>query len=292
MVHLFLRSACALLLLLSLTGLASAQSRTALVIGNGAYQSFPALKTPATDATIVAETLQAAGYDVTELHDVGQADIGQVIRNFLDKVAAGEPGGTAFVYYSGHAARSKGENFLIPVDAVIGSEGDIENETFRLKELTEELVKLPLSARIIVLDASRDHQIGNTNGRPAPKGLATTQVLPGMLIAFAAAPGAIGVDGDADYSLYTGTLVAQMRQPGLDLAQMLKNTRTEVNTTTAGLQTPWTRSALQASLRLFEATGEQASEPEAAPEQKPRKRRSGGNDASRLIRNILRNAPF
>jgi uncharacterized caspase-like protein len=268
-----------------------AQSRNALVIGNGAYQSVPALKTPATDAAIVAETLQAAGYDVTQLHDVLQADIGQIMRDFLDKIAAGEPGGIAFVYYSGHAARSKGENFLLPVDAVINNENEIAGETFRLKELTEELVKLPLSARIIVLDAARDHQIGSAGGKPTANGLATSQVLPGMLIAFAATPGAIAVDGDADYSLFTGTLVTQMRQPGLDLEQMLRNTRIEVNNATAGRQAPWTRSALHAGLRLFDAPDQQANEAAAAPKQ-PRKRRSNGSDPIRAMRQILRHGLF
>src|SRR5664279_6511661 len=100
----FLRNACCAIFLLSPLGDAAlARSRNALVIGNGAYENAPGLKTPATDASIVAETLQAAGYDVTELHDVRQGDIGQVMRTFLDKVAAGGADGTAFVYYSGHA---------------------------------------------------------------------------------------------------------------------------------------------------------------------------------------------
>src|SRR5664279_4496697 len=94
----------ALLLLSSLSGATLAQSRNALVIGNAAYENAPTLKTPVTDASIVAETLQAAGYDVTELHDVRQGDIGVAISTFLDKVAAGGADGTAFVYYSGHAA--------------------------------------------------------------------------------------------------------------------------------------------------------------------------------------------
>ena len=50
-----------------------AQPRNALVIGNGAYTVLPALKTPAADAAIVAETLQAAGYDFTELPDLPRA---------------------------------------------------------------------------------------------------------------------------------------------------------------------------------------------------------------------------
>lgn len=76
------------ILLLLLTSAARAEPRTALVIGNAAYQSAPVLKTPIVDAEIVAETLRAANFDVTEMHDVCQAEIGQVMRTFLDKLAA------------------------------------------------------------------------------------------------------------------------------------------------------------------------------------------------------------
>ncbi len=41
--------------MLALAGTASAQSRNALVIGNAAYTSAPKLKTPGTDAAIVAD---------------------------------------------------------------------------------------------------------------------------------------------------------------------------------------------------------------------------------------------
>ncbi|HLA20150.1 MAG TPA: caspase family protein, partial [Pseudolabrys sp.] len=244
----------------SFAGAALAQSRNALVIGNSAYQTAAALKTPATDAAIMTETLRAAGYDVTELRDIRQADIGQTMRDFLDKVAAGGPEGVAFVYYSGYAAQSEGENFLVPVDAVINSDGDVAGEAFRLNDLTEELAKIPLAARIVVLDASRDHKFGAASGKPVAKGLAMGDSAPGMLLAFAAAPGALAIDGDGEYSLYTGALVTMMREPGLDMEQIFKAVRLQINQTTAGAQTPWMVADLAIELRLFAAT---AAEPTA-----------------------------
>ena len=75
----------------------------ALVIGNAAYKGVAGLKTPITDASIVAETLLAAGYEVTELHDIGKANIGPSMRDFLDKVSASGPDAVAILYYSGYA---------------------------------------------------------------------------------------------------------------------------------------------------------------------------------------------
>ena len=235
-------------------GGALAQSRNALVIGNSAYESAPALKTPATDASIVAETLKGAGYDVTELRDLRQANIGQVMRDFLDKVAAGGPDGVALVYYSGYGVQADGENYLVPIDAVINTSSDVASEAFRLNDLLDALASTPLAARIVILDAARDHKFGSAGGKPLAKGLAMANSFPGTLLAFSAAPGALSIDGDGDYSLFTGALVTMMRQPGLDLEQILKATRLAVNKETSGAQTPWMVSTLGVDVGLFAAT--------------------------------------
>lgn len=272
--------------LVFLAGAAFAQSHTALVIGNGAYESAPSLKTPITDAAIVAETLRAAGYDVTELHDVRQANIGQAMRDFLDKLAAGGPDGIALVYYSGHGAQSASENYLVPVDAVINTDSDIASEAFRLKDLLDALTATPLAARVVVLDAARDHKFGSSGGKPVAKGLAIADTTPGTLLAYAVAPGALSIDGDADYSLYTGTLVTAMRQPGLDLEQIFKATRQQVNKATKGAQTPWTAAGLVVDVTLFSApTVEPPALAEAPPPAaEPRKKRARRD---RSIPNLL-----
>lgn len=258
---------CATLALVSLAGVALAQSRNALVIGNSAYESAPRLKTPATDAAIIAETLRAAGYEVTELRDVRQANIGQAMRDFLDKAAAGGSDGAAFFYFSGYGAQAEGENYLVPVDAVISNDGEVAKEAFHLDDLLDELKDIPLAARIVVLDASRDHKFGSAGSRPVAKGLAMGDTIPGMLLAFAAAPGALAIDGDGDYSLFTGALVTMLRQPGLDMEQIFKATRVQVNQTTSGAQTPWMVSALNLDMRLFAAT-----DAAPAPRSRPRGR--------------------
>jgi uncharacterized caspase-like protein len=240
--------------LVAFASAALAQSRNALVIGNGAYTSAPALKTPTTDASIVAETLRAAGYNVTELHDIRQATIGQSMRDFLDKVAAGGPDGIAYVYYAGYGAQSEGENYLVPVDAVINRDADVANEAFRLNDLLQELADLPLAARVVILDASYDHRLGSAGNQPVPRGLAMANTMPEMLIAFAAAPGAVTGEQDGTYSLFTGTLVTLMRQSGLDMEQIFKTTRLQVNKQTAGAQTPWMSGDLTGDLILFGAT--------------------------------------
>ena len=292
--HFTKTSACILLLvfLLADTALTQTQTHKALVIGNAAYTSVAALKTPTTDASIVAETLLAAGYDVTELHDVRKTNIGQSIRDFLDKVSTSGPDGVAIFYYSGYAAQSNGENFLVPVDAIINEESDVAREAFRLRDFIDELAKTPLAARIIILDASRDHQFGLASSKPVAKGLAAEDMIPGTLVAFAAAPGVISIDGFEDHSLYTEALVATMRQPGLDMEQIFKKTRLQISKTTSRMQIPWMISALDVELHLFNASNQEVGQNDSKPKKSQSKKSRTHQVPMGAIRDLIRRAPF
>jgi caspase domain-containing protein len=239
--------------------------RVALIIGNAAYQSANGIATAAADATIVAETMRTAGYDVTELHDVVAADFGQAIRTFLDKVYAAGPEAVAFIYFGGYGAQFDGENYLVPVDARIARYADVPAQAFRLNDLVRELAELPAAARVIVLDASRDHGFGRDTKEAVPPGLAMMDAPAGMMIAFAAAPGAVSGEIEGPYSLYTGTLVTLMRQPGLDIEQIFKATRLQVNKVSTGAQTPWSSSTLAVGLKLFDAPDGTPAPQAAAP---------------------------
>lgn len=254
----------------------SAQSNVALVIGNSTYQNAKPLSTAIADASAIAETLRGAGYDVITSTDVHQKDIGEVMRLFLDKVAAASGNAVAFFYYAGYAAQFRGVNYLIPIDAPISSASDIPTQSLRLGELVEALAKTPAVARIIVLDASYNHGFGRGTEEVVLPGLAVMVPPPGMAIAFAAPPRQIAVEGAGTYSLYTQTLVTLMRQRGLELDQIFKATRYQVNRATSGRQTPWTSSALLVDVTLFSAPGgaPQAAAPAAPkPADRPPKKK-------------------
>ena len=95
---------------------AQAEKRIALVIGNAAYQAG-ALATPANDAGLVAQTLQAAGFDVVGARDLDEEALRRSMRDFVDKAAASGPDTVAFVYLAGYGLQLAGENYLAPVDA-------------------------------------------------------------------------------------------------------------------------------------------------------------------------------
>src|SRR5882724_6578124 len=81
---------------------AFAESRMALVIGNSAYQTVPALPNPANDAKAVAEFLKLAGFEVTTVKDLAQHEMRQTIGQFADALAGKGRDTVALVYYAGH----------------------------------------------------------------------------------------------------------------------------------------------------------------------------------------------
>ena len=58
------------------------EKRLALVVGNGAYQAG-ALQTAANDAGLVAQTLQAAGFDVIGARDLDGETLRKSFRDFI-----------------------------------------------------------------------------------------------------------------------------------------------------------------------------------------------------------------
>jgi len=101
----FPRLAVWLVVLLPLTTLgqrtgSAAEVRFALVVGNDEYKDAK-LATPANDAGLVADALQAAGFTVTGARNLDQATLRESFREFLGQVAAGGPDAVAFIYLAG-----------------------------------------------------------------------------------------------------------------------------------------------------------------------------------------------
>src|SRR6201985_4025298 len=105
----------------------------ALVIGNAGYQAG-ALTTPANDAGLIAQTLQAAGFDVAGARDLDQDSLRRAFRDFLEKATGAGPDTVAFIYVSGYGVQLEGENYFVPVDAKIARDSDVAAEAIRLSD--------------------------------------------------------------------------------------------------------------------------------------------------------------
>src|SRR5476651_1015941 len=116
--------ALAVLALMPPANAQTSEKRIALVIGNAAY-SAGALQTSANDAGLVAQTLQAAGFEVVGARDLDQNTLRGALRDFLTKAATIGPDMQAFVYLSGRGLQFEGDNYFVPVDAQIARDADV-----------------------------------------------------------------------------------------------------------------------------------------------------------------------
>ena len=236
--------------------------RIALVIGNAAYAD-QALATTANDAGLIAQTLQAAGFDVVGARDLDGQLLRTAFRDFLDKAAAAGPDMQAFVYLSGRALQYNGDNYFVPVDARIARDADAPLESVRLSDFTHALAQTPGRARIIVVDGARANPYA-AEGPPLAPGLALVDPEPGELIAFNAAPGTLAGDEQGPYGVYGKTLAGAMRQGGVDVAEVFDQTRVLVNQETQGALIPWDASKLDGAYYIFERAADAPPPPIAA----------------------------
>jgi uncharacterized caspase-like protein len=243
---------------------AGAEKRFALVIGNAGYQ-VGALTTPASDAGLIAQTLQAAGFDVAGARDLDQDSLRRAFRDFLDKATNSGPDTVAFIYVSGYGLQLEGENYIVPIDAKIARDSDVTAEALRISDYTRPLAALKLKAGIVVLDLARANPFARS-GPPLAGGLALVEPEPGLLVAFNAAPGTVAPEGQGPYGAYAPALAEMIREGGLPLASVFDRARLRVNDATKGAQVPWHASKVETSLVFFERAPD-APPPAASTEQ-------------------------
>jgi uncharacterized caspase-like protein len=243
-------------------GAAPPNPRIALVIGESTYGD-QTLATPVNDAALIAQTLQAAGFDVVGARDLDEKSLRGAMRDFLDKAAAIGPDMQAFVYLAGRGVQYEGDNFFLPVDAQLARDSDTPMAAVRIADFAHALASEPGRARIVVLDAARASPAPG-QGQPLAGGLALVDPDQGELVAFNAAPGAIGGDEQGPYGVYAKTLAGAMREGGLAIEDVLAQTRVQVNQATGGAQIPWSASKLTAPYYVFERAADAPPPPAAA----------------------------
>ena len=224
---------------------ATAQKRVALVIGNGSYQHTAHLKNPVNDAGDVAAALERLGFDVLRSIDLSHSGMRDIIRTFSQKVNGAD---VALVFYAGHGLQVSGKNYLLPVDAQIETQADLEFGSIDLNLLLS-FMEGQAKTSIVFLDACRDNPLGSrlsrgTRSASVGRGLAQVDTGVGTLIAFATQPGNVALDGDGRNSPFTSALLTIMERPGLPLSEVMISVRNEVLKSTAGKQVPWEHSSL------------------------------------------------
>jgi uncharacterized caspase-like protein len=247
-------------------GPALADKRVALVIGVSKYQQVPRLTNPARDADAVAALFKQAGFDViNNQRDVGIVELRRVIREFSETARDAD---IAVVYYAGHGIEVDGTNYLVPADAKLASDFDIEDETISLDRVLKALDGTK-RLRLVILDACRDNPFANTMKRSVAsraigRGLAKVEpTMSDTLIAFAAKAGAVASDGDGTNSPFAAALVKYIAEPGLDLRIAFGRVRDDVLKTTGYRQEPFVYGSLGGQTMSLVPAAAKPADPEA-----------------------------
>jgi Caspase domain/WD domain, G-beta repeat len=224
---------------------AQAEKRVALIIGNGTYTKVARLNNPKNDAAAMEAMFKAAAFtSVVRLNDLGAAAMKRALRDFADSVQDAD---IAVVFYAGHGIEVAGVNYLIPIDAVLERDIDVQDEAVSLDRINQVLEPVK-RLRLIILDACRD----NPFARSMRRTIATRSVRsgygeiderslpPNTLIAYAQRAGLTAEDGvGSSNSPYTTALIKHLPTPGLDIELALRRVRDEVLRATKNKQEPF-----------------------------------------------------
>jgi hypothetical protein len=226
---------------------ASAQRKVALIIGNATYGHHGGLPNVPNDAVAMAGLFKSAMFDFVDVrHNLGVAELRRALRDFAGRAADAD---VAVLFYAGHGIEVGQTNYLVPVDARLATDFDVEDEAVPLDRVLQAMEPAK-RLRLVILDACRENPFVRSMkrtiaARAVGRGLARTEPsTTDTLIAYATRPNAVAEDGRGQNSPFTAALVKHLLTPGLDLRIALGQVRDEVLATTARKQEPYVTGSL------------------------------------------------
>jgi uncharacterized caspase-like protein len=235
---------------------ASFGRRVALIIGNGNYEHAPKLPNATNDAKALAAALTASGFQsVTLKLDLKREE---VIAALSDFARLADNADWAVVYYSGHGIEYRGTNYIIPVDARLLMDRDIDLEAVDVGKVMD-VVDGAKRLRLIILDACRnnpfiDQMKRTVASRAITRGLAPVEPDAGSLIVYSAKGGETALDGEGQDSPFATALLNRIRMPNLEIRRLFDLVRDDVLASTNKQQQPFTYGSLSGSEDFFFTT--------------------------------------
>ncbi len=217
------------------------QKRLALLIGNAAYTGYIPLKNPVNDANDLANVLRRLNFEVMIYNNLTFSEMGDAMIEFGKKLSQNP--GVGLFYFSGHGVQYQGKNYLIPVDAtkVLTTPKQLAFKTVAASYIQTTMENAGNSINLLILDACRNKPPfikSLFKDIAEPPGIGYLQSTSGSLIAYAASPGGIAMDGEGRNSPYIKSLIKWIEQPNLSLTQILMEVRKEVRINTNKRQSP------------------------------------------------------
>jgi tetratricopeptide (TPR) repeat protein len=245
--------------------------RAALVIGNSAYRNAPALANPQHDAEVVAASLRAIGFtSVTLVQNATHENLTDALQKFGEEARKSD---WAMIYYAGHGIEVNGINYLIPIDAKLSTDRDVQYEAVPMDQAMAS-IEGASKLKLIMLDACRDNPfapkmhrtavstpvfaqaaVGGTVGtRSVGRGLSEVKVNGATLVVYAAKQGETALDGDGGNSPFAVAFVQRIATPNVEINKLVRLVRDDVIEATGGRQEPYTYGSLPGNEDFFFVT--------------------------------------
>ena len=190
----------------------SQNRRLALVIGNANY-TMNILANPVNDAIDIEALLKSSGFQVKRYTDLDQTTMKRVIDEFGSTLSNADVG---LFFYAGHGIQANGRNYLVPVDASLKTENDVEYNCVDAGRILARMEDAGTKTNIVILDACRDNPFERSWSRKSTgQGLAFMDAPMGSLIAYSTAPGKTASDGSGKNSPYTSARIQYMNIPNV-----------------------------------------------------------------------------
>ncbi|WP_346911511.1 caspase family protein [uncultured Roseibium sp.] len=239
--------------------------RVALVIGNSEYANTVVLPNPVNDATAMATKLRNLGFDVVAGYDLDLRNMRKTVGQFARSAKGAD---IALLFYAGHGMQIGGQNYLVPVDASLQDETDLDFETmpmdFILRQMTNDV-----KVQLVFLDACRDNPLARSLARrmspsrsaTVGQGLAEIKLIEtggsGSVIAFSTSPGDVALDGDGQNSPFTTALLKHIDEPNASIQTVMTRVTGDVYSETERRQRPWVNASLIGEVFLNKTASQQ-----------------------------------
>ena len=200
--------------------------RLALVIGNSAYKGKP-LPNAHNDALDMATQLRTLGFEVILKENLNKEEMENEIADFTRKL---KKYGVGLFYFAGHGFMStQKDNYLMSVEMRENlTEAFAKEKSISMETLMASMDEAKSPTKLLFLDACSNNPFRGW-GRSDQKGLGSVSPPEGMIAFFAASPGQEASENPGKRNgLFTQQLLQQLRQPNLELTELIRNTRNQV----------------------------------------------------------------
>ena len=186
-------------------------------MGNSAYVHANPLPNPVNDAGDMAKALTEVGFEVILGLDLDKPAFDAKVRDFARAL---EKADVAVFFYAGHGLQASGRNYLVPVDASLQVERDLDFEAVSVDFVLKQMeIDREGKTNVVFLDACRDNPLARnlarsmgTRSAAIGQGLAQVQTGVGTFIAYSTQPGNVALDGQGRNSPFTAALTKSLKR--------------------------------------------------------------------------------